>query len=232
MFQNPSAKDQILAEGRTEDIVERIDQTGPTLLYLKGHPFPYKGLPTPEAIYAVNIVKRLIIGLAPRWYVPNLFFLFYEIAGRVMNPYFLRETHQQESTKQLYLFTLSFLTTLTLGDQRERETVANVIAHIFEYDGAYRFRLQDLASATSKEKLLRCPQKEIKRLLALNQKRDYAIVSRKFNRAAKLIHWALYIPNVRNAFKKALEATDFEKLQLDKSDRYWISRRTDYTYNG
>lgn len=229
IFQHQSTQEEIESEGREGYTVERVDDSGPILVYLQGHSYPHKGLPTADAIWATNIVKRLALEYARiAWLFPkSALESFGRITKPIMSPYILKEEHQTDSTKAIYRMLLTFFTELEIQNST---SLAQTVSHIFEYDSAYRFRVQDLATETDSIRLCRNPQEEIRRLLAINKERDYTIVSRKFNRIAMLALLGLYITKVRRAFKKAIQ-NDFAQLHFDENDRYWASLKKDYKYN-
>lgn len=209
--------DEIQDEGEE---IEHIEYSDGIFVYLKGRPYAHKGIPAIEAIQAVNQVKKLLFSAS---------FGLFERANILLLPYYLPHEYQTATTRAIYQLTLFFSERLNL---KNPEILAKVVSHVFEYDQAYRFRVQDLATETSKERLLSCPQKEIKRLLAINKKRDYTEVSTKFSKVTTLIHWGLYIPFVRSAFRNALESIDFKQLQFDENDKYWANQKLDYKYFG
>lgn len=228
IYEQGSAKDEILAEARTGDIVERVEFRDGIYVYLKGHTMPHKGLPTPEAIHAANIAKRLFLSLIKLWYVPYVVEIFIQIGGKILSPFFLKPEYQQVSTRVIQAMIYDFATSLRYSS-KHADILAKIVSHIFEYDAAYRLRIQDLANETSKE-LLRNPQKEILRLLEINKKRDYTVVSSKFRKVVLVIYFALFLPPIRKAFNIAVENSNFKDLQMDENDRYWASLKDDYHY--
>ena len=224
MYKNISSTQELRAEGNPIGLeVERVEGT---LVYLKGHKYPHKGLPTPEAVHAVNIVKALSLE-----YVKCPFFNYDKIAWKVMSQFILEHEYQTKATQTirdmiaLFLFKIGY-------EETKACRIADIISHIFEYDQAYRFRVQDLASETSVKALTSYPQKEIKRLLAINEKRDYNVVSKKFKLVSKFIGFALWIPKYKRAFKETVRAVGIKGLQFDENDKYWANMKIDYNYFG
>jgi len=75
--------------------------------------------------------------------------------------------------------------------------------------------------------------KEIKRLLDIEASHEpHADVKDKLRHGEKLIRWAWYIPRIRNAIRKGLWATDFDKCKLDESDIYHSVLYADYNVQG
>lgn len=178
--------------------IERIEYEGGIKIYLKGHVYPQKGLPTEQAVFAVNIAKKL------------LSFKFRDAVYTALQPHLLKPEYMTPFAREIKRMFPSKLGT--------------VIAHIFEYDSSYRLRTQDLANETSKEALLRNPFKEIRRLLAINKRRDYEEVHLKFKRFGYVLMALLFLPQFRRKFREL----DFDKLKPDTADFYWTNIRTDY----
>lgn len=184
--------------------ITRIDTVDGVKVWLEGHRMPYKGLPTGQAILSVSIVKELAKGrlIEAAW-------LAYKphLTLEQMNP-FPREIQRVFPGK-----------------------LGTVIAHTLEYDNAYRLRIQDLLSETSKERILQRPIREIWRLLRINKRRDIKPVHRKFMFAACVLTLIFLIPGFRRRLKISLKNCDYMALILDKSDIYWLHLRTDYNWN-
>jgi len=168
------------------------------LIYLEGHPYPHKGRQTIESVDMVNSIKKI-------W--P---FLVFKSVRKL--------TEHALVTYQIELCAMA----------AEIYKISHIFAYLMEYDGAYKFRVQDLANETSTELLTTRPLKEIRRLLAINKERDYPAVHRKFVIAATLLY--LYVLFKRKDFIKKIKKLDWSKIQMDENDRYWASIKTDYEY--
>lgn len=203
------------------EVVDRVDYTNGIRVYFKGHPFPHKGMPTEPAVAATNVVKKIIMMMK----LPRITY-FNILAREAFRPYVLRPEFMTPAASELMSVLKCFFRQLGLPEE-----TASHLAHVVEYDNAYRLRMQDLFSETTKEKLCRAPVREIWRLIEINKKRDYAVVTNKFRKFAKIATIALLIPPIRTAFKKAILNSDYEKLCLDEGDRYWIKKRLDYKWN-
>lgn len=221
IYENQSAESAIIRELRREtnkgDEVDRIEYGDGIRMYLKGHPYYFKGKPTPDAIYAVNIIKKLIrIPMTPR--------MFDTVAWPIMSPHILLSSYQTAFTREVIAFITNFLIALRI-DPRHMPTT---IAHVFEYDFAYRIRVQDIITETTAPKLLKSPINEIKRLLDIGASRES--MPRQRAKLSLLYHmrWVLLIPRIRKAFKSAVRKMDITKLQLDENDRYWLNIKQDY----
>jgi len=72
---------------------------------------------------------------------------------KVIGAYVLKPQHLTESSRENRIFVYNFLTALGIN-QTTSENTAKIFSCFIEYDNAYRYRLQDLFTATSKEKLI------------------------------------------------------------------------------
>lgn len=236
LFENPitlehkvvSGEDRI-KQGKKVDYLEidRLEFNTGIQVYLVGHALPQKGLTTAQAIWSVNVVKSLITNFVSIFGILLIPFhkrfleAFTAVGWRAMEPHILKYQYLTPTAQTVY----DLLS--PLGDR-----AAKLFSHVVEYDQAYRFRLQDLCSETTRELLLDNPRKEIKYLLALHAKRDYRTMQKKVAMLSHIILLALWIPSVKRAFKVALLRIDFTKLQFDEADRYWAAMKTDYDYFG
>lgn len=235
IYQYPSAPQQIKNELGVELINTKIEFGNGIRMYQEGCDFPNKGLPTAEAVSAVNHVKKLLLVMVKTFGLllllkkkKKLISAFEELAFPIISPFILKEEFQQVFTKELTSFITLFMLQLGL----ESSKFPTISAHIFEYDWAYRLRLQDLFSETNKEALIKSPRKEIKRLMKLNQERDMLVVSKKFRMFFKIALLILFVPRVKHALKEALLFIEFKNLQFDEGDMYWALQRTEYDTMG
>lgn len=244
-------------------------------VFYKDIPYARKGYPSPESVSAVNIVKRLFIesikvfstpelligGLAclisPRRtkIVGKIISAFNRLAYGIVSPYMLKPELMTPCSSELQGIIYAFLIRIGIDKDQARH-FAEIFGTLIQYDNAYLYRIEDLCSETTKEKLMMNPRKEIKRLTALFLEREkrkgqvdlkiiadplahshmdnpnYYSVSRKFKIVSRLISFALIFPKTRKSFIKAIENSEFERLQYDEADRYWVRGRTDYDFFG
>lgn len=251
IYDYPTARESILAEKRTESEVERIVLDGGIFIYLKGHPYPHKGMPTPEAVFAVNQAKRLLMqGLrtfgiwlivVPRW---KLLRAYTQLAIDPLRPIMLKYEYLTPQAQEVQRLISGFEGTTggeydveenarrARGDEDYLRMIAlgKIAAHIIEYDGAYRFRFMDLAGEVKPYALYHRPIREIRRVLAIHRRRDYKVVRDKFQLAGLVLCAALLLPSVRKRFKGIVAKADWSKLVADEGDRYWMEQKLDYHY--
>lgn len=242
MFKNESAVQQIANEAVESWEIERIEHEGGTKIYLKGCKYPLKGMPTPESLAAVNVVKKLLIETLKLCKSPfslgllftpkeKLIGAFNNIAYRVISPYILQPDYQQKFIGEISQLVYNILIEYGISEVSS-VMFADIISHIFEYDGAYRIRLQDMFSASTKYRLRSV--KEIRRIIKLMAKRENdpmtGIVATKTMMFAKLTYFIP--PKLRKAIRKAIDKCNYDNLKFDKGDYWWALQRIDYNVNG
>ncbi|MEK6880050.1 MAG: hypothetical protein AABY22_10600, partial [Nanoarchaeota archaeon] len=203
-------------------------------VYHKELLFPKKGFPYPAACQANNIVKRAFTG-AIRAFAKNplmvVFLLrtktlekflneFCSFAEITLSPYFWKPQYYSKTSKEINKFIKVFLKEIGV----KCESLGKIVAHFFEFDDAYMFRLQDIMNETTKEALANLA-KEILRLFGIfNERESRASMKEKTAGIALLIRLALFIPRFRRAFKKALAESQFTNFQMDILDKYQVLR--------
>lgn len=247
------ASEHILAEVTHEWHAEQVVSENGIRLHIEGAEFPQKGLPTPDALYAVNIVKKLVrysiklcsrpqfypviaIGILfpSRKFISSVLDTFNVIARSVLDPYRLPPQYSSPFERELDLFIFKSLTKAGISNMRENEPVAwwagKNISAILDFDMAYRWRIQDILSETTPEKLF--THAELKRLTKLIEQRDEPRIARTAKQMIWAVRLILLIPFVRKSLRYAIMEIDFTGLQFDEADRYWCCFRTDYKFFG
>ncbi len=198
------------------EVVEKVIYDHGIFTFLKDHPFPYKGLPSVAALDAINVAKLVL-----KEYLRHPFFNYKKLALTAITPHLLPLELMTPTAQEVRKMVGPYNAQISL-----------IISHILEYDAAYRFRLQDLATESSETLLTLYPQWELRRLKQINRERDYNVASAKIGKLMDLLIWALYWPPFRKKFVKAVRECNFSNLQFDENDRYWASLKRDYKYFG
>lgn len=272
----------IIANGQKYFIYEKTEYPpeGGIYVYYKGKPFPVKGFPFPEAVYANDNLKRvtrflitivsgkqmilpiLTFAILPwKWKLKKIEHIMDEytrIAIWQQNQSYLLPERYCYAAKEIGGFVYEFC--IGLGVQKhlcnaefwkqDRVTAepvwatiknppagfvwafARAIATIFEYDDAYRYRVQDIGSAVNKEEIIRHPRKELLRLLAIYSKREKSHASEMVKKFSSIVSLLLMHPKIKKAFIEAVKTVDFSRLGLDNADRYNVLVRDDYDFIG
>jgi hypothetical protein len=245
-YEQQTGGEQVASEGQVFYLTEKVEVNDNGIFqWLKGAEYPQKGMPQAEAIFAVNVAKRLFIHslrfASELWYILPIFITkrslegkigaFNEISIKIISPYILIPQLLTSLARELGKFCTTFLLKIGISENTSID-FGKIIATMFEYDNAYRFRVQDLFTASSKEQIQSDPYKEICRLLDLAQQRDDAGVHKKFRYIKPILWIAFKVPRIRKSFIKTFDVIDFSKLQFDEIDNYWIGMRTDYDFYG
>ena len=227
-------------EGQITYMLDHIEYDNGIRVFHPDAKYPRKGFPTADALWSCGVIKRLFILLLklPLWiliFTPKLAIEelkhFNEIGYKLLKHHILKLHMMTPVAKELHICIKTFLVHLGVEKAIAYET-ACILSHLVEYDDAYRYRIQDLFTESSKEALLKSPIKEIKRLRKLQKERDSQGIVDKFDRFAIILTVLLLIPKVRKAFDYTLRCSMFDKLQRDEADTYWILNRSDYKYMG
>lgn len=211
--------DAVRSEGHNFVEIDRIEIGNGIDVFVKGCPYPKRGFMIPEAIEAANVAKRaLMLMLNPLMLVGwrRNKERFERLASSYLSRFYLRERYMTPVCREICR--------LPFGE------TARIIGHIFEYDTAYRYRLQDIMSECSRESLLSNPYAEMSYLLDLLIERETnPTVRAKFRRMRPFL--LLLIP-LREWAVPILREMDTDAMRMDDADRYWTSTGGDYWFGG
>ncbi len=199
-------------DGPTVSRVLKVTYDKGIQVYLEGHPYPHKGMPEQGAIDAINIVKKMFL----LWPLLSLNYIT-ETAMPILQSFILTPEYMTAAAREL------------------REIIPTrlgiVIAHVIEYDNAYRFRFQHMCDAVTQIELATKPHASLKRMLNLNRQNDYLSVHNKIKKLIILLRILLLYPPFKRQWKLTILNCTYKNLQTDLGDQYWISIRTDYGPN-
>jgi len=206
------------------------------LRYIEGASYPAKGVPTPNAIFAINQIKLTIKLLVK--YSPFLILVkketllkdFNLLFDKLFQPYVIKPIYMCPTAYYLYKTIKEFLMVLEI-DTPTAGTFAHNLSHILEYDDAYRYRFQDIINEADLIQLQTNPRKEIRRLINIYKQREHnQVVFIKLERLITPILYLLYIPKVKKAFINSIH--HIIGARPDPADLYWMSIRNDYLFGG
>lgn len=227
-------------------------ESGGMLAWFRDCPFPAKGMPFPQAIHACNGVKRFwkrgLDALVSRnMALPLLGFLlsrkksviieswldaYADSATFILEPFFLDPIRYAECPLEIRIFLINFLTELGIS-QEVTKKFSEVFSTLIQYDDAYRLRVEDVMSESTKENMLKNPAKEMERILAiLSDREPHQGNTDKFSKIATMLKFLFIVPKFKKSFKNAIEKSHFENFQLDDADRYHLMLREDYKAMG
>ena len=253
LFENKTGTEQVATEQDIFYIVEKITYDNGVQSWLKGAEYPQKGIAPAETLFFLNMAKRIIVesmklgskvpvilsfivgqAILPKRHklsIEKAIGIYNSILWKVISPYILKPEYMIAMPKEIRKLSYVFLREIKIDENTARQ-FSSIFSHFFEYDNAYRYRVQDMFNETTEQDLIDNPFKEIKKFIRLSKERDQKAVSEKIVAGLKLISWLLRIPKYRKAFNNALGFIEFEKLKFDEIDLYWIGMRNDYTYLG
>lgn len=229
-------------------LIDRIEypEEGGILIYHVGSLHPVKGFPFPEAVIACNSAKRFFIThlklFTGNWLAAismlriknfeHWLEAFNFLGSSMIEPYLLEEKRYTPLCQELHKFIRTFLMGIGVG-----EGTAIVFSEYFstliEYDDAYRYILEDIFGITSREDLLENPVRELKLMFTVwRQREGRPKMHRYFGMIFKILYWVLKVPRIKRAFRAALEAVEFERMQMDEADRYHTLRVDTYNFGG
>lgn len=192
--------------------------------------FPSRCVATADAIYAMNHPKRLFFSVF-RFFAEagwgwkknfnNILELFISQANLTMGPFYLKDGYYCPIARQVRAFTRAFL--LSLGAYEEKaDKVAEITACFMEYDNAYRYPVQDALAEADQYALIEDFPGEMARIARIISERMPKNQSQaeKFEKAVKVMRKAWWLPPVRNAIRKGIEAIDFSQCQWEEGEIY------------
>lgn len=226
-------------------------ESGGQLVWFKDVPFPSKGHPFPEAIYAVNAGKRITIRLAKFLANRDLFFVFVALAFSkkraiisraidtyrdgmmlILTPYLMAERYMSPFGRELRSFINAFLWKLNIPDP---DRFSEIFVNLIDYDNAYRFRVQDAMSEMTYDEFYNDPINALKKVMKIIVEREPSTGVdnlKKFNDIIRPIRILLHIPKVKKAFRHALRMSTFANFQADEGDKYHMLLWADYNFMG
>lgn len=213
-------------ELRIENSME-VERIVGRVMYIKGAKHPFPGAATVDQVKAINLIKTLLLAHRGAFLKPRKALVsFTQMAWPILEPHLVEAREMTRIGNEVESLVYAILTHLGVHHLTSSRT-SILLSHILEYDYAYRFRLQDLFSESSKEALMKRPVRELTRLLAINKRRDQPVIHQKFMRFA-FLRYALVIPRLRTAWRKGLERCTYKNLCSSEADHYWLAMRTDY----
>jgi len=213
--------------------IEAIEHKGIYVTY-KDVPYARYGFPTPEAVYAINQVKRIITEAVKQ--AKNPFFIlwlittdktklcqsFNSVFEKIFGRHSLKEEFMCRSAFNVANFAHGVLKDMGVDNVVAKQTAFN-LGQILEYDDAYRYRLQDTMSELSLENLQKSVRKEILRLRWIYRTRCMDRVWEKVYLLTDIV--LLLVPFIKKSIIR--HAAFLKQAELDENSRYWVCVRND-----
>lgn len=245
-FLYPSGEQQIQSEGGEHYEIQGIDFNGTFKTYIDGAEFPYEGFVTNEILWTTNQAKSIFIEavkilVKPQFILGTIVSLiffrnqlvdaFNRLGHRIMSPVMLKDKHLSTFARELQFLTFEFLRHLI--DEEKADKVSEIFSRIIDNDDAYKQRLKDIFSMTSKKKLMK--PKELSRLVDIMYQRqmEHRVWVKKVKAVVFLLRIAIWlIPNAKKAYKSAVKNVNLDNLILHWEDMYWSVYKKDYNFAG
>jgi hypothetical protein len=251
IFQYQGSVESIIAEDQTVHIIDKISYDKGIFISYEGADYPKKGFVFPEAIFALNILKRTILEsvklLNNKVFIPSaiLFTIlpfkakinliskvlesFNSLGRKVFQPYIVKSEYLMTAAYETNEYVKELL--IKLGfDSTLSTQVAELISSVIQYDDAYRYRFQDVLGELNINSLRLNPKNELKRLVSIYQERETNPGLReKIGKFIKVID----ILFISKQIRQSLCSIHLKHLALDEGDKYWLTMRNDgYNYQG
>ena len=254
VYKNTNAVQLIKDEANDIFFLHKLEWKEGVVQHIKDAEYPIKGFTSPETMFFVNIAKKDVIELAKILALPIfwpsylvLLILPHKYKMKVLNKmlasvtrkihgvigtFILKPKHQMPITQEIDWLLFSCLEKLGV-ETTLAEKFAESFSHLIEYDNAYRYRVQDILSESSREKMTKNPSREIRRLMKILSERDpVKDVSYKLKLMGLGVSVLLMFGKFKKAFVEALKECEFSKFQYDDADEYWVAFRKDYLFQG
>lgn len=220
------------------------------LTFVEGNKYPLRALPIQEVVNTIAFLKRNIMAtIRPVGKFPLIILaLLFTSKKKILNNCLLWMHNLYQSDYNGLIRNNVRPDTLCPASRELDQALRaanplpgqaqwiDLLVAVFESDLAYRFRIQNILEELDLYQLNENPRKEIMRLLDLNIEREVVVYNADQKNKAiflrKLIWWALWVPSIRKFIINILRSINPAKVAMDVNDRYWVSERFDYNYNG
>jgi hypothetical protein len=239
---------------------EYIEGKG-NFVYYEGKDIPpSRAVAIPQMIAAADPVKRLLIQLLGlvaskssrmiflavgltltvskklrKSFLDELAFRFVRIGSVSLNPFYLEDGYYSAPVKEIRKFITTFFVGLDM-DAKLADELAETVGCLFEYDPAYRWRMQDMMTECNPEALHDNLPKELERLIALESTRENIganpDVPEKFRKGAFLLKFLWKFPAFKKAIQKAVKGITMSEIRLDELDYYHTYLYGNYNVGG
>jgi hypothetical protein len=190
-------------------------------------------LPNQDCLYAVNMNKEYIKLLAKFAFLrkpQKTLDDFLRFSNKTLFSLKVEKKYMCPASYNTYRFLSQFLYCLGINNS---DDIAYNFAHIIEFDDAYKYRLQDMATECNLINMYNNPRKEIKRLVGVFAERqgwENRGVTEKIMTLVSPLLLLLLIPKVKYSFINSIPY--IEKMRYNKYDMYWLAFKGGYNFCG
>lgn len=232
--------DPIIRELQISNYVTRLDfpEEGGMLVYHEGDKYPAKGLPFREAVLAADVAKRSALNIVRflasspvRYFLPFALLLPGFVKKAILRSAIERYC---DLTDTMFVRTSAYIKPQYFctmareihrvgmeiaGDDEAMKRFVMTVCMVFEYDDAYRYRMQDIFGEIDRERLLTSPASELSRVFKIGAERGSG-TAEKFGDFARLIPFLFWIGSIRRPLMDFFASVDLDNLKLDDVDWY------------
>jgi len=218
--------------------VSRYDHSQPYGLYtyFAGAKYPINGIPLEPAVYAVCVIKKMVINslrfVKKFPYIAILFLIspikkflwtmFLSIANISLYPYLLEPNRYCPSGRELYRAGMKVLP--------QNQNLVELLCMMWEFDDAYRYRGQDILCLYQRENKLK---QELKKMVKAYKQRELEpAVKNKIKYLLTAIKIMSLFPKIKRKVKAVLDEIDVQKIGLDLYDKYYAYQFMGYDFDG
>lgn len=230
-------------------------------VYYKGDNIPpSRTVAVPQQMAAIDSVKRFFIQVIGFFYSKEARFMFISlgfvflfskkrrvnllnslcerfqrISHVTLVAFYMQDDYYSAPVKEVRKFAETILTRLGVTKENAYQT-SEIIGCMFEYDNAYRWRLQDMLTECNPLTLYRDFPGETKRILALEAEREEIgpnpDVPDKFKKAVAFLTILWKIPWCRRIIREAISGIYWENIILNHMDIYHSYLYASYNVQG
>ena len=210
-------------------LITHYPPNGGTICYYEGTNgsyLPYYGYLDEKLIYALGGVKRalrnlILFGLKHKIYL-FLGLFYWKKIFKSFSEFIYVALHYYPQDVSKWCVSARELWRVGIESFGEQE-LWRLLCMVWQYDTAYRLRGLYLVKILDREALLQNPRKELKRALSeLQAIEKEPSIAEKYKYAKKLLY-LLCVPRIKKQLVKVVEKLDWEKIQPDKLDLWWMT---------
>lgn len=212
--------------------IKLVENVG-LLVYIGNAKHPRKGMPAAEIMLQLNTLKEYLkqkIQDGRIVFFKSFVTDFNRFFEKCFYPYRVKVKYMCAAATGVYYVLLDVLIALGFNAETANK-FAFYIAHLFEFDDAYRYRAQDIVTMINLLEFYNNPRKELRRVFDIALSREVHEPQRKkMAKVYTLITYAVMLPSIQRTLKKSW--VNMELIKFDESDIYWAGFKDNYNFMG
>ncbi len=236
-----------------QSMLEKVEfpEEGGVLTYMQGHTHPFRGFPYFEFVDSIDKIKKIgkaqlsglyhtiykgnklkLLSLLPAyWVLKKFFYIEVYMFYRLLDRFKLKQHRYCRAVRELNrCFNLED-NSLKMETWETKMMLRDLLAMVFEFDNAYRFRFQDLIEEFDKGLFKKNPIAELKRLVSIAIEREKTQELKDFWSLTRMLMNYLYLdPQIRKIVINVLSNIDIDQAKLTIEDKHYCKPRLDYNF--